>query len=146
MSRLLSRGIRVLLPLAVLASSGCYGAKLLRQPIAVDETNETVKALSERQELLEQRLAALEQSLARQEEMVRALRADTQTTLTEITQSVETVGSRLDDALTRPSAPPVRSWVPPSPAGASGDSARGAVNPAEAKMIYDNAYLDMTRG
>ncbi len=144
---------RLLLPLAALSALGCYGSKLLREPIAVDNTKQRVIALSEQQAMLNGEVKKLQEAIARQEEMLRGLRADTQTRLKELGENVETVNSRIGDSLERRSlfAPsPAASTSPPGIPGAApqpADSAGGGVlTPAQAKAIYDDAYLDLNRG
>ncbi len=142
------------LPLAALVGSGCYGAKLLRSPIAVDNTEQRVETLAEQQALLDAELKKLQEAVARQEELLRALRADTQTRLKELGENVQAVGTRVGESFERRSlftpSPPA-STAPPNIPGAAGQSAdstaaAGGLTPAQLKAIYDNAYLDLNRG
>lgn len=149
-----SRMRLVLLLLVLLPAVGCYGAKLIREPVAVDNTEQRVLALTEQQAMMNAEVKKLQESLARQEEMIRALRADTQTRLMELGQNVESVNNRIGDTLERRSlfAPsPAASTAPPGYAGATPQpadtTAAGAVlTPAQSKSIYDDAYLDLNRG
>lgn len=143
----------LLLPLVVLPSVGCYGTKLIREPIAVDNTEQRVMALSEQQAMLAGEVKKLQEAIARQEEMLRGLRADTQTRLKELGENVETVNSRIGDSIDRRSLFAPSPAVSTSPGGLQGmepqpaDSvAAGALTPAQAKAIYDDAYLDLNRG
>ncbi len=141
-----------ILPLVLTLSGGCYGAKLLRQPIAVDKTEQRVLALSEQQAKLEKEIERLRSTLIRQEEMLRALRADTQTRLSELTQGVEEVGSRVEEEFERPDAfYPAKSWEsdaterdPDGPYDPAGEGQN--LTPEQIKDLYDNAYLELNRG
>jgi len=145
---------RLVLPLVLLLAGGCYGAKLLRSPIAVDNTEQRVRSLTEQQALLNEEVRKLQEALARQEELLRTLRADTQTRLRELNEGIESVGNRVGDSLERRSlfAPaPAVGTQPALPLGVSGavaDTAGGAppLTPAQTKGIYDEAYLDLNRG
>jgi tol-pal system protein YbgF len=145
--------LRLLLPFLLLPAIGCYGTKLLREPVAVDNTEQRVMALTEQQAMLNAEIKKLQEALARQEEMLRGLRADTQTRLKELGENVETVNSRIGDSLDRRSLfspSPAASTSPPGypstiPQGAD-SSSPGVLTPAQAKAIYDDAYLDLNRG
>ncbi len=145
--------VRILLVFVILPVAGCYGTKLLREPVAVDNTEQRVLALTEQQAMLNVEIKKLQEALARQEEMMRGLRADTQTRLKELGESVDSVNNRVGDSLER------RSLFIPSPAASTAqpepsDSAEQAVDstgavaptPAQTKAIYDDAYLDLNRG
>jgi tol-pal system protein YbgF len=146
--------LRLLLPLLVVPAIGCYGTKLLREPVAVDNTEQRVMALTEQQAMLNAEIKQLQEALARQEEMLRGLRADTQTRLKELGENVETVNSRIGDSLDRRSLfspSPAASTSPPGypgaiPQGADSASSSAGLTPAQAKAIYDDAYLDLNRG
>jgi tol-pal system protein YbgF len=146
--------LRLLLPLVLLPIVGCYGSKLLRQPIAVDNTEQRVMSLTEQQAMLNAEIVKLQEAIARQEELLRALRADTQTRLKELGENVESVNSRIGDSLERRSlfAPSAAVSTAPAgipgamPAGADSNSAGQAMTQAQAKAIYDDAYLDLNRG
>jgi tol-pal system protein YbgF len=95
----------------------------------------------------------LEAALIRQEEMIRALRADTQTRLQEVTESVQALNNQIGDSYQRRplyTRAPEDNLAPPtiSPIPQKGDSSSSGVplTPAQAKAIYDNAYLDLSRG
>jgi tol-pal system protein YbgF len=142
-----------ILPLALILCTGCYGAKLLRQPLAVDQTEKRVADLVEQQAKLYAEIAELRETVTRQEEMLRSLRADTQTRLSELTEDVQVVSSRMEDSLERPDTYfPVVKQEPYYPQRLAqipaADSAQGftELTPAQAKEIYDNSYLDLSRG
>ena len=144
---------RFVLPLAVVLTTGCYGAKVLRQPIATEKTEKNVQTLVEQQAKLHDDIAELRATLAHQEELIRSLRAETQSRLDEITEIVDAVGSRVQDSLERPdvyySVPPEPSEfrrTPTLPAWDDSASASQTLTPAQIKAIYDNAYLDLNRG
>ncbi|MBD3161829.1 MAG: tol-pal system protein YbgF [Candidatus Eisenbacteria bacterium] len=133
--------------------SGCYGAKMIRQPIAIDNTEQRVASLTEQQAKLTEEIRELRGILARQEEMIRALRADSQTRLLELTRSIDAVGIRIDDTFERPDVHypvqqgPEDPYAPPSSFGAADTLApEEELSPIERKAIYDNAYLDLNRG
>jgi tol-pal system protein YbgF len=145
--------LRFALPLAVVLSTGCYGAKVLRQPIAADKTEKNVQTLVEQQAILQDEIAELRATIARQEEMIRSLRADTQSRLDELTENVDAVGSRVKDSFDRPdvyysvpSEPQDYRRSPTLPAYGDSASAPQSLTPAQIKAIYDNAYLDLNRG
>lgn len=126
---------------------------MIRQPIAVDNTEQRVAALTEQQAKLTAEVRELREILSRQEEMIRALRADTQTRLQELTMGVDAVGSRIDDNLSRPDAhypaqPAREDPFAEPPAFPEADTLAPAqeLSPVERKAIYDNAYLDLTQG
>lgn len=142
--------------LIALLAAGCYGAKLLRQPIAVNETEQRVRSLTEQQAALQAEIARLAQTIERQEELIRSLRADTQTRLSELSDNVSSLGSRVEDRLDRPpSHSPITNYPampvpttpsPPAGTGAADSSSASGLSPAQVKVIYDNAYLDLNRG
>jgi len=145
--------LRFALPLAVLLTTGCYGAKMLRQPIATDKTEKNVQTLVEQQAKLHEEIVELRSSVAQQEELLRALRADTYARLDELTESVEVVGSRVEDSIERPDVyysvtpqTPDLGRSPQAPAWGDSTSPPEALTPAQIKAIYDNAYLDLNRG
>jgi tol-pal system protein YbgF len=143
--------------LVVIVTGGCYGAKVLRQPIAIDETEQRVRSLAEQQAALQAEISRLAQVIEQQEELIRSLRADTQTRFSELSDNMSSLGSRVEDRLDRPPAqsgmtnypamPPPQSDLPPMGTPAA-DSAGGqaGLSPAQLKVIYDNAYLDLNRG
>jgi len=145
---------RVALPILASVLCGCYGAKALRQPIAVDSTERNVRSLMEQQTMLDASVRKLQETVARQEEMLRALRADTQTRLQELNESIQALGNRVGDTLERRSIFPVPpGWAaegqlvaPSEQRGDSAAPAAGALTPGQVKAIYDNAYLDLNRG
>lgn len=139
-----------MVPAVFLLLSGCYGAKLIRQPIAVDNTEQRVESLAERQAMLDAASKRMEEASARQEEMIRSLRADTQTRLQELSEAIQALQSQVSDQSDRPrSYMRVPDWQPPPSAGpvpADSASSSPAMAPAQLKQIYDNAYLDLNRG
>jgi tol-pal system protein YbgF len=144
--------LRFALPVAAVLATGCYGAKVLRQPIAAEKTEKNVETLIEQQAKLYDQIAELRATIARQEEMIQSLRADTQSRLDELTENVDAVGSRVQDSMERPDAyysvpPRPTEYRQPPALPAYGDSASGQIlTPAQVKAIYDNAYLDLNRG
>ena len=137
----------------ILLLPGCYGAKMIRQPIAVDNTEQRVAAMAEQQAKLTAEVRELRQILVRQEEMIRALRADTHTRLQELTMNVDAVGTRIEDSYERPDARyPVRApeddpfAAPPSLPETETPATERELSAVELKAIYDNAYLDLTQG
>ncbi len=142
-------GMVRLVPVALLLLNGCYGAKLIRQPIAVDETEQKIESLSERQTMLEETAKRLEEATARQEEMLRSLRADTQTRLQEIADGLLALQNQMSDQADRSASHArVPDWQPVTPVQpAPTDSGSApAWSPGQLKPIYDNAYLDLNRG
>jgi tol-pal system protein YbgF len=98
-------------------------------------------------------ISDLQARSARQEEMIRALRADTQTRLDELSESINALGNRIGDTIERRSYPASQTWSPPgAPPQTSqardttGTSAAAPGSPAQSKAIYDAAYLDLNRG
>lgn len=150
---------------ALLLLSGCYGKQLVRQPITVAETAESMQALREQQLEQAKNFRALEDQLAKQADLFRQLKAESQSQKSDLEAQLLAIDSKLQDLLTRrggsssssgytpaytpppamttPDTTAARSTPPTSsPAGqvSSGD------NPdADAKRIYDQAYLDYTK-
>lgn len=145
--------VAMLLIAVIVFGGGCYGAKLLRQPIAVDETERKLAVLIEQQAKLNSEISELRETISRQEEMMRSLRADTQTRLSELSENVQVVGSRVEDTRSRRDnyypggqREPYLPTQPPIGASADTTGARTPLTPSQAKAIYDNAYLDLNRG
>ncbi len=146
---------RIWTPLALVAVfvCGCYGAKTLRQPIAIDNTETNVDTLLARQDRLQATVADLRARSARQEEMLRGLRADTQTRMDELSESIGALSNRVGDTIERRTYNAPQTWRAPAaepPAPAPGDTVGTAPpaspGPAQTKAIYDAAYLDLNRG
>jgi tol-pal system protein YbgF len=138
---------------AVLAGAGCYGKQMLQQPVAVERIDQNAQSLLEQNAAMDTTIKRLEAALIRQEEMIRALRADTQTRLQEVTESVQALNNQIGDSYQRRplyTRAPEDNLAPPtiSPIPQKGDSSSSGVplTPAQAKAIYDNAYLDLSRG
>lgn len=145
--------LRFAIPLIFLLINGCYGAKMLRGPIAVDNTEQRVRVLSEQQAQLMAEVEELKDSITRQEELLRSLRADTQARLDELALGVDAVGNQVQDGFDRPdayySAPratPDSPTLPTGPGMSDTTVADHEVAPEQLKEIYDNAYLDLNRG
>ncbi len=169
-----------------LVLGGCYGQKMLRQPITVDETAQDTQVIRQQQAALEQRISELEKRAEEQATLLRGMKADESTRWEDLDARLLAIDSKLRDALgsrsgySQPSGsrywtnPPVqRPGTPTSPdtgaatvgstggftgsAGGSGADtsgtaadttaqARNVPSEAEAKRIYDQAYLDYNRG
>jgi tol-pal system protein YbgF len=126
---------------------------VLRQPIATEKTEKNVETLIEQQARLHDEIAELRATLTEQEEMIRTLRADTQSRLDELAENVDAVGNRVQDSLERPDAyysvspgPSEYRRTPALPAYGDSAAASQTLTPAQVKAIYDNAYLDLNRG
>jgi tol-pal system protein YbgF len=136
---------------ALLAGAGCSPSKTVRMPETVDILDARVASIQEQQALLQSSLTEIKETLARQEEILRSLRADTQTRFSELTTNMDTVRNKMEESMQRrslfQSAPPV-STLPPAGLGQMPDStgAQGSMSPSEIKRIYDDAYLDLNRG
>lgn len=153
--------VRAGLLLALAGSwAGCYGAKLVREPVTIDETAADVRALREQQSEFAARLRAIEELATKQEVLLRAYKAEDQARADELKQQLLAIDSKLGDALNRrsqSSAPPTwsRSPEPPpilsAPGGTSTPADSTSAAPPvqsehEAKRIYDQAFLDQGRG
>ena len=140
------------LGVVVLAGAGCYGKQMLQQPVSIERIDENTRSIVEQQAAIDTTVKRLEAAIVRQEELIRALRADTQTRLQEVSESVEALNNQIGDSYQRRpvyARPPEESLSPPSiaPIGQGSDSAGAPpLTPAQAKAIYDNAYLDLSRG
>lgn len=139
--------------LVSVAVCGCYGAKTLRQPIAIDNTETNVDSLLARQRRMQDAISNLQAMSARQEEMIRSLRADTQTRLQEISDGMGALGNRVGDTMERRTYNAPSTWSLPGgttpapttdePSGSTSTPPAGAT---QSKAIYDAAYLDLNRG
>ncbi|MBK8229873.1 MAG: tol-pal system protein YbgF [Candidatus Eisenbacteria bacterium] len=167
-------GRMLVIAVGAAALTGCYGKQLVREPITIAETADDVQALREQQLQLSQNLRALEEQIAKQTDLLRQLKADNQSRSDDLESRFLSVDSKLQDLLSRrgsssggSSSAPSWSSTPPSiPAafdtsragpGATGRDAAGTdpsrsmtVAPgdspeAEAKRIYDQAYLDNSK-
>jgi len=144
----------IAVPLLVLVACGCYGAKAIRQPISVDVTEQNVKTLVEQQAIMNAAIKDLQEKSARQEEMLRSLRADTQTRLQELSEGVDALSNKVGDQIQRRIYAPPPEYNPsggaiPSvvtPVDSAGNAQPVPLSPAQTKAIYDAAYLDLNRG
>ena len=158
----------VLASLAGVLQFGCYGSKLLRQPVTTAENARDLQAVREQQAALERRLVALEGKLQEQSELLRSMKAEMGTRADDLDHQVRSVDSKLRDALgartprggtpsiwsATPAAPhpvqPPSSSIPPSTASPdSAEPTRKSSEPGpavEPKRLYDTAYLDLNRG
>jgi tol-pal system protein YbgF len=78
---------------------GCYGAKVLRQPVTVEESARDLEAVRQQQAAVEARLSELEKRSSEQAEMLRGLRAETTSRFGDLDTRLSTIDSRLRDAL-----------------------------------------------
>jgi tol-pal system protein YbgF len=78
---------------------GCYGAKVLRQPVTVEESARDLAAVRQEQAAVEARLSELEKRSSEQAELLRGLRAESITRSGEVEARLATIDSRLRDAL-----------------------------------------------
>lgn len=78
---------------------GCYGAKVLRQPVTVEESARDLEAVRQQQAAVEVRLGELEKRSSEQSELLRGLRAETTTRYGDVETRLATIDSRLRDAL-----------------------------------------------
>jgi tol-pal system protein YbgF len=129
--------------------AGCYGAKVLRQPVTVEESARDLEAVRQQQAAVEARLAELEKRSSEQAELLRGLRAETSTRSGELESRLATIDSRLRDALSqregygRPSpsfwnatpgatrTPDGDGGVAPAPATGAADSGGASVSPGK---------------
>jgi tol-pal system protein YbgF len=138
---------------AVLAGAGCYGRQVLQEPIAVERIDQNAQALLEQHAMMDSTIQRLEADLARQEQLIRALRADTQTRLQEVAESVQALNSQINDSYQRRpifARAPEDNLAPPTiaqvPDRADSSAPAASLTPTQVKGIYDNAYLDLSRG
>jgi tol-pal system protein YbgF len=78
---------------------GCYGAKMLRQPVTVEESARDIEAVRQQQAATEARLAELEKRSSENAELLRGLRAETTSRFGDLDTRLSTIDSRLRDAL-----------------------------------------------
>lgn len=203
----MNRSLFICLVSGFLVLQGCYGAKVFRQPVTVDDTARDMEALRQLHGDLEQRLQAMERRLGEQSELLRQIKADESLRWQELESRLLAIDSRFRDSATgRQGYADVPIWsanvprtgtrttdrpvtgepepVPPggSPAGrdtvpdtprdsdtpGAGEwrpdadedppsaiadptvvdprAAAPAARDPEAKRLYDQAYLDLTRG
>ncbi len=88
----------VLFLLAPCLLGGCYGAKVLRQPVTVEESARDLEAVRQQQAAVEARLAELEKRSSEQAELLRGLRAETTSRFGDLDTRLATIDSRLRDA------------------------------------------------
>lgn len=79
--------------------AGCYGSKMLRQPVTVDETAREIEAIRQQQAMLESRLGGIEARSSEQAELLRSLRAENATRWSEFDTRLAAIDSKLRDAL-----------------------------------------------
>lgn len=145
-----NRGAIVAATLLVAVGAGCSPSKTVRMPETVDLLEERVASLQEQQLLLQASITEVREAIGRQEELLRALRADTQTRLSELTTNMDTVRNKMEESMQRrslnTSAPPVSTLYPGGGQPPDTTAAGGDLSAAEIKRIYDDAYLDLNRG
>jgi tol-pal system protein YbgF len=78
---------------------GCYGAKVLRQPVTVEESARDLEAVRQQQAAVEARLGELEKRSSEQSELLRGLRAETTTRYGDLETRLAAIDSRLRDTL-----------------------------------------------
>lgn len=78
---------------------GCYGAKVLRQPVTVEETAQDLEAVRQQQAAVDSRLAELEKRSAEQAELLRSLKADSFTRWSDFETRLGAIDAKLRDAL-----------------------------------------------
>jgi tol-pal system protein YbgF len=143
--------------------AGCSGH--IHMPERMAETQAQVTELQRRQDALAREIAELKAKLDRQEELLRQGRADQNTKLDEINQSMEVVRNQLDQASRqwakgRAARPPTPTQVPspvdatgappsgapgnPGQTGAPGDTARGPALDEEG--LYRAAHQNLQQG
>jgi len=130
----------VLLVLLSWLLGGCYGTKVLKQPVTIDETARDLEAVRQQQIALEERLQRLEQRAAEQAELLRSLRAEDSARWGDFDTRLAAIDAKLRDALgeregyaRNPSvwgaAPPMRNQPAPAvpPEGVTSPEAPGGV-------------------
>lgn len=143
----------IVIGFVVLVGAGCYGKQMIQGPVAVERIDQNTRSLLEQNAAQDSTIRRLEATLVRQEEMIRALRADSQTRLQEISDNVQALNNQISDSYQRK---PVYARAPEdnltapaiAPVSQAADSTKPApaMTPAQLKGIYDNAYLDLSRG
>ena len=78
---------------------GCYGSKMLRQPVTVDETAREIEAIRQQQAALEARLGGIEARTSEQSEVLRSLRAENAARWSEFDTRLSAIDSKLRDAI-----------------------------------------------
>jgi len=126
----------ILLALLAWSVSGCYGTKVLKQPVTVEETARDLEALRQQQVATETRLQELEKRASEQAELLRTLRAEGSARWGEFDQRLAAIDSKLRDALGQREgyarAPSIWGAAPPmkqpaaSPETPPGDAGGGA--------------------
>jgi len=93
--------IRRVVPLLLLPwlAAGCYGSKMLRQPVTVDETAKEIEAVRQQQAMLESRLSGIEARSSEQAELLRSLRAENAARWSEFDSRLAAIDSKLRDVL-----------------------------------------------
>lgn len=153
----------------VLLLPGCWAAKWAQQPNTVDDMSTTVEEMRAQQVQMAAQTKAAQETLAQQDALLRQYKAEDQARYDELKELLLAIDSKLQDALSRrpSSAPswqnsgsaspwnsgssatsiPMAGGAPPSAPPDSMGSGRDAVESEnEAKRIYDQAYLDQTKG
>jgi len=141
-------GTVVLTSMLLVLFGGCYGGKMVKMPVTVEEYKALTDSLFT--EVAESR--AIVEDLQSQLEEERAARiryeADAQATRVEMAEAIRIMSSRLDDttqlllsggATRRSGSPPVRSTTPV-------DSASALTNDQAAEELFRAAYLDLSKG
>lgn len=147
--------------------SGCYGAKMVRQPITVEETAQDLEAVRQQQVALERRLEEMEKRSAEQAELLRGMKAETSSRWEDLDGRLMAIDAKLRDALgsrggyasppsnwsanpsgrARPDTTGSGSALDPSAGSPIGGSPAPPLDEeAEIKRVYDQAYLDLSRG
>lgn len=129
---------------------GCYGAKMLRQPVTVEQSARDLEAMRQQQAAVEARLGELEKRSSEQSELLRGLRAETTSRYADLETRLATIDSRLRDSvgqrpgLERPGAsfwnaapgaprtPETGSGVIPAPGSGTAGSETGGPGPGSA--------------
>lgn len=90
-----------MVPLLLLPAllGGCYGSKMLRQPVTVDETAREIEAIRQQQAALESRLGGIEARTSEQSEVLRSLRAENAARWSEFDTRLSAIDSKLRDAI-----------------------------------------------
>jgi tol-pal system protein YbgF len=89
----------ILLASASWLVGGCYGAKVFRQPVTVEESARDLEAVRQQQGAMEARLEALEKRAAEQAELLRGLKADSYARWSEFDDRLGAIDAKLRDAL-----------------------------------------------
>ncbi len=109
---------------------GCYGAKVLRQPVTVEESARDLEAVRQQQAAVDARLGELEKRSSEQAELLRGMRAETTTRYGDLETRLATIDSRLRDALGQregPGRPGASFWNAAPGAPRTGETGGGMI-------------------